>query len=52
MIMRLLLSLVLATLFLAACGMKGPLYLPPEPAHPPAKTPAVQPIASSPTQQP
>jgi predicted small lipoprotein YifL len=30
-------------LALAACGLKGDLYLPPEPAPPPAAAPGVEP---------
>jgi predicted small lipoprotein YifL len=39
--MRNVLFLLSAVVLLSACGMKGPLYLPPEPAaQPPATAPA------------
>ena len=44
--------IAIATLACAACGIKGPLYLPPAgqptPAAPPAATPPVEPGPSSP----
>jgi len=46
-------AIAIATLACAACGIKGPLYLPPPaaqptPAAPPAATPPVEPGPSSP----
>jgi predicted small lipoprotein YifL len=35
-------------LSLAACGLKGDLYLPPEPAAPPAAAPGVEPAPADP----
>ncbi|MFA5663631.1 lipoprotein [Castellaniella sp.] len=47
-------SLALASLLLAGCGMKGPLYMPepPPPADEQLALPPDVPLGSNPTQQP
>lgn len=45
--MRTLLACASLTLFLAACGFKGPLYLPAPAAKPAAAAPAVKPAAKA-----